>query len=144
MASRNIRGTGIDKLTVHFVGEKEKIILLHQVTDLVHLTSGIQIAGRIIRITDQDTLGTFVDQLFKFLYFRKREPLLNCRSNGAYFSSGRNGKSHIVGVSRFGNNDLVSRIKARHEWEKYSFGTSGSNDYIICCQVDIEFLVISY
>ena len=77
VTGRDIRRTGIDKLAVHFIREQVKIILLHHVTNLVHLAAGIQIAGRIIRVTDQNSFCAFIYQLLELLHFRQGEPFLD-------------------------------------------------------------------
>ena len=144
MAGRDIRRTRINKLTIHFIGEEEQIVLLHKVTYLVHFATGIKITCRIIRITDQDSPGALVNQLFKLFYFRKRKTFFYGSGNGAYLSTGRDGKRHIVSVSRFGNNNLVTRIEARQEGEQYRLRTTGRNDDIICRQFDVELIIIAH
>ena len=77
MAGRDIRRTGIYKLTIYFIGEKEQIVLLYKVTNLIHFTTGIQITGRIVGVTNKNRFGTLINQFFKFLYFRKGKALFN-------------------------------------------------------------------
>ena len=62
MTCRNIRRPRVDELTVDLVREKVKIVLPHQIADLIHLLAGIQIARRIVGITDQDCLRALCDQ----------------------------------------------------------------------------------
>ena len=144
MTGRDIRRTGIDKLAVHFIREQVKIILLHHVTNLVHLAAGIQIAGRIIRVTDQNSFCAFVYQLLELLHFRQGEPFLDGSRHRADHGSGRNGKRHIVGIGRFRHNDLISRIQATQKSKQHRFRTSGSDDDIIGRQVDVIFLIITH
>lgn len=70
MTSRDIRGTGIDKLPVYLIREKIKIIFLYDIPDLIHLTTRIQITRRIVRVTDQDRFGTRSNQT-GYLYTQK-------------------------------------------------------------------------
>ena len=115
MAGGDVWGTRIDKLAIHFVGEEEKVVLLHEVAYLIHLATGIQITGRIIGITNQDSAGAVVYQLLELLHFRQREPLFYGRRNRTDFSAGGNGKRHIVGISRLRHDNLVTRIKTGHK-----------------------------
>ena len=144
MAGRDIRRAGIYKFTIYFIGEKEQIVLLYKVTNLIHFTTGIQITGRIVGITNKNRFGTLINQFFKLLYFRKGKALFNGRSNGADLCSGRDCKCHIVSISRFRNDYFISRIQAGKEGKKYGFRTSWCNDYIVCCKVDIELCIISH
>ena len=144
MTGRDIRRAGINKFTIYFVREEEEVVLLHQVTDLIHFPTCIQITGRVVRITNQDSLGTFIDQFLEFLYFRQGETFFNGRCNRTDLCSGRDGKCHVVGVCRFRNNDFISRIQAGKEGKKYRFRTSRCNDYIVSRQVDVELCIISH
>ena len=71
MHRRDVRASGINELTVHLIRKQIQIVLLHQITDLVHLPLGIEITGRIVRIADKDGLRTISDQLLEFLDWRK-------------------------------------------------------------------------
>ena len=144
MAGGNIRRPCIDELTVNLVREKKQVVLLDQITYLVHLTAGIKVARRIIGIADEDSPGTLIDQLLELLHLRKRKTFLYRGSDGAHFGTGRNSERHIVGISRFGNNNLITRIQARQEREQHSLGTAGCNDDIIRRQLDIELIIITY
>ena len=144
MAGRDIRGTGINKFTIYFIRKEEEVILLHQIPNLIHFTTGIQISCRIIRVANQNRFGTFVDQFFEFLHFRQRKPFFNGRGNRTDLCSSRNGKCHIIGVCRFRNYDFITRIQTGKEGEKYRFRTSWCNNYIVSRQVDVELCIISY
>ena len=77
VAGRNIRRSRIDKLTIYLVGEKEKVVLLHKVTYLIHLAASVKIAGRIIGITNKDGTCTVVNKFLELFYLRQlKNPLL--------------------------------------------------------------------
>ena len=144
MAGRDIRRTGIYKFTIYFIGEKEQIVLLYKVTNLIHFTTCIQITGRIVWVTNKNRFRTLIDQFFEFLHFRQRKPFFNGRGNRTDLCSSRNGKCHIIGVCRFRNYDFITRIQTGKEGEKYRFRTSWCNNYIVSRQVDVELCIISY
>ena len=73
MACGNIRRTGIDELSVHLVGEKIESVLLHYVTELIHLAAGIEISCRVVWVADEDGLGALGDEFLEFLHRWKRK-----------------------------------------------------------------------
>ena len=68
MAGRDIGRSCVDILTIHLVGEEIQVVFLHEVADLVHLTTGIEIACGVVGIADHDSTGALVDQLLKLLH----------------------------------------------------------------------------
>ena len=52
-------------------------MFLNDVPYLIHLASGIEISGRIVRVADKDRLGPLGDELFELLYRRKGETCLD-------------------------------------------------------------------
>ncbi len=54
------RRTGIDKLTIYFVKKKEQSYLIQPSHESVHLATGVQITGRVIRIANQYRFGAFI------------------------------------------------------------------------------------
>ena len=144
MTSRNIWRTGINVFTIHLIGEEIQVVFLYKVTNLVHFTTGIEITGRVVRITDQDGLGAFIDQLLKLFHLRKGETFFDGSGNGTDNRTRRNGKSHIVGIGRFRHDDFIPRIQATQESEQYRFRATGSDDDIVGIQIDVVFLVITH
>ena len=57
---------------------------------------------------------------------------------------GRDGKRHVIGISRFGHDNLVTRIEACHEREQHRFRTAGCNDYVIGCELGVVLIVIPH
>ena len=74
MAGRDIRRTGIYKFTIYFIGEKEQIVLLYKVTNLIHFTTGIQITGRIVGITNKNRLVRSLISSSNFSTFGREKP----------------------------------------------------------------------
>ena len=144
MACRDIWRTCINIFTIHFIGEKIQIVFLYKVTNLIHFTTSIEITRRIVRITNQDGLGAFIDQFLEFFHLRKRETFFDGSGNGTDYRSRRNGKSHVVGIRRFRHDDFVTRIQATQKGEQHRFRTTGSDDDIIGIQIDVVFLVIAH
>ena len=144
MTRRDIRRTGVDIFTINLIREKIEVVFLHEVTNLVHLTACIEITRRIVRVTYHDCTCTRIDKFLKLLYLRKRETLVYCRSNSTDLCSCRNGKSHVVGVCRLWNDNLVTRVKTSHKREQHSLRASACDDDIISRDLDVVFLVIAY
>ena len=99
-------------------------MLLHDVPYLIHLAAGVKITGRIIRIADEDGLRPVRDEFLEFLDRRKGETGLDRRRNRLDNRTCRNSKSHIIGISRFRNNDLVTRVQTSKKCEKNSLRTA--------------------
>ena len=53
-------------------------------------------------------------------------------------------KRHVIGISRFGHDNLVTRIEACHEREQHRFRTAGCNDYVIGSELDVVLIVIPH
>ena len=140
----DIRTAGIDILTVNLIREEIEVVLLHQVTNLIHLSAGIEIARRVVRVADQNGTGALIDKLLKLLYLRQGETFFYRCGDGTDLGTRRDGKRHIVSVSRFWYDNLVARVEAAHEREEYSLRTSRCNDDIIGSYVDVEFLIVIY
>ena len=143
MTSRDIRGTGIDKLPVYLIREKIKIIFLYDIPDLIHLTTRIQITRRIVRVTDQDRFGTLIDQLLEFFHFRKRKSFLYRSRHCPDHGSCRDSECHIIGISRFRYDNLITRIQATQEGKQNSLRTTGSDDNIVSRKINIILFIIS-
>ena len=144
MAGRDIGRTRINKFTVHLVREKEQIVLLHKVANLVHFTACIEVTRRIVGIANQNGTRALVNQLFELLDLGQRETLFDGRSNGAYLGSGRDGKRHIVGIGRLGNNDFITRIETSQERKQHRLRTAGSDDDVVCSQIDIVLRIVAH
>ena len=140
----DIRRTRIDELAVHLIGEKVKIVLLHQVAYAVHLLLGIEVARRVVRIADENGLGALVDEFFELLHLWQAEALLNGGGHSAYDCTGRNGEGHIVRVRRLRHDNLVSRIEAAHKSEQYCLGATGGDDDFIRLEFDLIALIVAY
>ena len=54
----------------------------------------------------------------------------------------RNGEGHVVGVGRFGNDDFVARVQARHEGEEHGLGAARGDDDLLGRKLDLVLLVV--
>ena len=124
MHGRDVRRTRVDELAIHLIREQVEVVLLHEVANLVHLLLRVEVAGRVVRIADQDSLRAFVDQLLKFLHLRQTKALVDGGRDRTDNRSSRNRKAHVVGVRRLRNDDLVTGIQTAHESEKYRLRTA--------------------
>ena len=74
---------------------------------------------------------------------RQRKSFFYRRNNRSHHGAGSNGKSSVVGISRFGNDDFVARIEATHKSKVNGLGASGGNDNVLFGDVDVEAVIIS-
>ena len=144
MERGNIRRTRITELTINLVREKEQIVLLDDIANLVHLLLGIKIAGRIIGIANQDRLGPGRDQCLELLQGRQGKTLIDRGRDCLDNRTARDSESHIVRISRFWNDNLITRIEASHKGEEDRLRTTSRNDDIIHVHMNIEFGVITH
>ena len=142
MERRDIRSAGVAELAVYLVGEQEQVVFEHQVADLEHFFHRIQVSGRVVGVADEDTFGAGSDELLEFLYRRQLEAFVDRGGDSDDFCSGRYSECHIVGISRFWNDDFIAGIEAGHECEEHGLAASGGDDDIVDVHVDIETLVV--
>ena len=131
MARRDIGRARVDKLAIDLVREEEQIVLLDQIADAVHLLARIEVARRVVRVTDQNSARALVDKLLELLDLGQREALLDRGRDGADDCSGRDCEGHIVGVGRLGNDDLIAWIEARHKGKQHGLRASRSDDDVV-------------
>ena len=131
MAGRDIRRLGVDKLTIDLIGDQIEVVFLHQIAYLPHLLFGIEIARRVIGVTDEDSSGLRRDLFLKLLYRRQLKAVLDVRLHGFDHSSAGDSKRHIVRVTRVGHNDLIARIQTTHVRKHDRFRASGSDDDLV-------------
>ena len=142
MESRDIGSTRIAKLAIDLIREEEKVIFLHQISQLVHLFLGVKITGRIVGVTNQDGFRTRCDQLLKTLKRRQRKTFVNRRRDGLDYRTTGNGKGHVVGIGRLWHDNLITGIQAGHEREEDSLRSACRDDDIVSRDMDIELVVI--
>ena len=143
MTGRNIGRAGIDEFTIDLVGKKIKVILLHQITYLIHLPARIQVSRGIIGIAYQNGFRAFINQFLKFFHLGERKSFINGGRNGANNSSGRYGKSHIIGIRRFGHDDFVARVQTGQKSKKHGLGTTRRYNDVISIQMNVITAIIA-
>ena len=119
VARRDIGRARVDKLAIDLVREEEEVVLLYQIADALHLAARVEVTRRVVGVADQDTARAGVDQLLEFRHIGQGKALVDGRDHGANRRSGRDGEGHVVGVSRLGHDDLITRVEARHEGEEH-------------------------
>jgi len=129
--SRDIGRAGVAEFAIDLVGEKEEVVFLDQVAELVHFFLRIEITRRVVGIADEDSLRAGRDKRFELLERRQRETFFNRRRNRLDNRAAGDGEGHVVGVGRFGDNQFVSGVEARHEGEEDRLGTACGDDNIV-------------
>ena len=74
----------------------------------------------------------------------RAKPLSIVVDDGADDRPGRDGEGHVVGVGRFGNDDLVTGVEARHEGEEHRLGAPGRDDDLVGRELDLVLLVVRH
>ena len=142
MARRDVGRTRIDEFAVDLVREEEQVVFLDQIADLVHLPPRIEVTRRVVGVADQDAARAFVDQFLELLDRGQREAVLDRRYHRADHRSGRDREGHVVGIGRFGDDDLVARVETRHEGEQHGFGTARGDDDLLGREFDLVLVVV--
>ena len=142
MTCADIRRTGVDIFAIYLIREEIEVVFLHEVTDLVHLATSVEITSGVVGIAYHDGAGAVVDKFLKLLHLRQRESLLDCCGNRAYLRSCRYGKCHIVGVCWFWYDNLVAGIEARHKCEEHSLTSARRDNDVVGVDVDVILLII--
>ena len=141
---RDIRTLRVDKLTIHLVGEEIEVILLDQIADLHHLLLGIEIARRIVGVTNQDSTRLLRNLLLKLLYRRQFEAVLDIRLHGFDDRTTRDRKSHIIGITGVCDDNLIARIETSHIGKHDGLRTTRSDDNLIGRDVDTILCIIAH
>ena len=85
-----------------------------------------------------------VDQLLELLDRGQCESVLDGGHHRADHGARRYGEGHVVGVGRFGNDDFVARVEARHEGEEHGLGAARGDDDLLGREFDLVLLVIGH
>ena len=144
MAGRNIGRARIYELAVDLVREEEQIVLLHHVAYAVHLLARVEISRRVVRVAYQYAARTLVYQLLEPLHLRQRKALLDRGRDSTYDRTRRDRKGHVIGIRRFRNDDLVSRVQTRHEGEQHSLRPSRRDYDILGRELYLVLVVIPH
>ena len=118
-------------------------MLLHHVSDLVHLLWSIEASGGVVRVADEYSLGLLVDEFFEFLHCRQCESVFNLSGYRAHLDSCRDGEAEIVGIERFGENYLVARVETSHECYLHRLASAAGYHDVVRLHVDVVFPVVS-
>ena len=141
---RYVRRARVDELAIHLVGEEVQVVFLDQIPDPVHLLLGVQIAGRVVGIADEDGLRALVDQFLELLHLRQAEALVDGGRHRPDHGAGGDREGHVVGIRRFRDDDLVARVQAAQEREQHGLGTAAGDDNLIGPELDLVPVVVPH
>ena len=114
----------------------------HQFPQLEQLFRRVEVAGRIVRIADEDGLGLVRDGVLEIFGGRQREPVFYSGCDSFYRESGSLGETQIVRIARFRDNHLVARVEYGEKRRKQRLRAACSDDYFVRGQVNAEFPVV--
>ena len=143
MASTDVRAAGIDELAINLVAEQIKVILLDEIAYLIHFATGVEVARRVVGVTDKYGTRLFVDKFLELLDLRQGEAFLDGCSDGSDDGTSRDGKRHVVCVCRFRHNYLVAGIQTCQEGEQHGLTATAGDDDILRCEVDVVLAVVA-
>ena len=83
----------------------------HQFPQLEQFFRRVEVTGRVVRITDEDSLGLVSDGVLEIFGGRQREPVFYPGRDCFYRESGSLGETQIVRITRFSNNHLIARVE---------------------------------
>ena len=144
VARRDIWRAGIDKFAIDLVREEEQVVLLYKIANTIHLLACVEVARRVIRVTNQDTACALIYQLLELLYRRQGKAIFDSRCYRANYRTCRYGKCHIIGIRRLRNDNLVTRIETRHKGEQHRLRASRSYDNIIGREFYLVLVVVAH
>ena len=116
-------------------------------TDIRHakqLFSAVDSTGGIAGITQHDRPGLGIDQLFDFCVIRQGKAVLSMSCNGFQMDRRHGGKSVVVCIKRFGDDDLVTFIGHHHHGKGDGFASRCGHDDIFRGELDADPGVIMY
>ena len=142
MAGRDVGRPRVDEFAVDLVREEEEVVALHQVADAVHLLARVEVSGGVVGVANQDAARALVDEPLEFGDVGQRKALLDGRNDGADDRTGRDGKGHVVGIGRLGDDDFVARVEARHKGEEHRLGASRGDDDFVGRELDLVLGVV--
>ena len=112
------------------------------VGDGLQFGAGVDIARRVVGVADQYTLGARRDEPLELRDVGQAEAGLDGGGHGHDMRAGRYGERHVVGIRRFGHDDLVARVEACHEREEHCLRTAGGDDDLVGPDVEAAATVI--
>ena len=142
MAGRDVGRVGVDELAVDLIGEEEKVVLLDQIANLVHLLASVEVARRVVGVADEEGSRVLVDEGFKLLNGGKGKSLFDGGGDGADAGTGGNGKRHVVGVGGLGDDDFITGVQAGEESKQHSLRTTGSDDDVVGSELNVVAVIV--
>ena len=108
-------GAVVAKLAVDLVSKQVEVVVFHQLSQCIEGLRRVHRACRVAGVAQQNGLGLVVDLGRKILDGRQGKSLVDVGRDGHHLHASHLGKAIVVGVKRLGNDDLITRIEARHE-----------------------------
>ena len=102
----------------------------------------IKATGRVVRVTNHNGLCLRRDDLFKILDGRKGEAVLDGGEDRFHHDAAHLGKSVVVCVERFRNDDFITGIHTGVEGESEAFATTGGDDDFIGGDFNTDAVVV--
>jgi len=137
------RLAGIDKFTVDLVGDQKQIMLFRHIQDHFHLRTGQNGAGRVAGIRDKNRAGVFVDDGLDFFAVGVEIALLRLRRNGGDRRAGGGDEGVVVGIERFGDDDLVAVVEDALRGDLQRFAAACRDEHLARIERDPDVLVVA-
>ena len=132
----------VAELAIYLIGEQEQVVFLHDLGQFQDFLFRVEVAGGVVGVADHDSLGLRGDDLVELFDGRQGEAVFDGGHDGLHGDAAGDGEAVVVGVERFGDDDLVARVEAAVESEQDGLGAAGGHDDLIGGEVDVDGLVV--
>ena len=139
---RHHRLVGVAKFAIYFVAEEEEAMARGYVGDLLQFVAGVDVAGGVVGVADEDSLGAGCDESLELLDGRKPKTGLDGRIDRYDSGTGGDGECHIIGVGGLRHDDFIARVETCHKCEEHRFGASGGDDDFVGVDLQAAAMVI--
>ena len=129
-------GAVVAEFPVHLVGEQVQVVLQDQVAQRGHLVPAVEVARGVSRIADQDALGARGDQLFEVGDGRQGEAGVDRAAHGHHLHPRGHREAVVVGIERFGHDQLIALVEAGHHAEEQRLRAAGGHHHLLGGEVD--------
>ena len=132
----------VAELAIHLIGEQEKIMFFGNRAQLADLLFSVEIACGVVGVAHHNGFGLRGDEFLKLLDGRQSKTVVNGGNDGLYHHTASYGEAVVVGIERFGDDNLVARIHTAVESEQQTLAATRGDENFIGRKFDAHAVVI--
>ena len=133
---------GITELTINLIRNKEQIMLLGNLAKGKHVLLCIKSSGRISRIADENSLGTWSDEFLKLGHVRNLEPVTDIGRNSFESNPVHECECIVIRVERLKHNHFITLVASNLEREIHALAAGNSDNKFRNINVNAYFPVV--